>query len=256
MAAHANQRRIAAQEIRNMGLTNMGLATAGTVNQPVNLDALRKRTAAAAGTMFVGVGQTLSVLDYENDTPGDNLAFGMALYDATMATTHLGAAGSVLSILRQLWRNLRLCINRVTGIRLIRVKVPSDVETLDVKKFTAAEMLVFSGYFMILLFRNVSNNKYDNFFNERIAEMKALVGIPKNQELLPVFPWERADAVKTILGANTSFCRSVIECLIEETKVGDQTGKLADYVLDKISWAGMTSYRWIFECLMLTNSPV
>lgn len=71
-----------------------------------------------------------------------------------------------------------------------------------------------------------------------------------------MFPLERADAVRTFLGANTSFCRSVFECLIEQKHRGNQTGKLVDYVLDKMSWTGMSAYKWVYECLMQTDSPV
>lgn len=70
---------------------------------------------------FIAVGEILSVLDYENDRLEINLAIGLAMYDGTMARTHLGATRSILSILRQLWMSLRVGIDMISaksGIQL------------------------------------------------------------------------------------------------------------------------------------------
>lgn len=69
------------------------------------------------------------------------------------------------------------------GIRLTTVKVASEADDffVDVKnsnKCKRTEIMIYHGYFILLLFKNVSSNNYNAFFSRRITAMKSLSGYP------------------------------------------------------------------------------
>jgi len=74
-------------------------------------------------------------------------------------------------------------------------------------------------------------------------------------EIFPVFKLKMAKAVKTLLGSNRELCKQIMESLQEEKKRGKDIGILANYI-GIIAWTDMSAYKWIYECLMLTSSPV
>lgn len=104
------------------------------------------------------------------------------------------------------------------------MNVPSEaddffVDVKNCKKCKRTEIMIYHGYFFLLLFKNVSSNNYNAFFSRRItAMMKALAGYPEDMEILPVFKLKMVKAVKTLLGSNIELCKQIIESLQEERK--------------------------------------
>jgi len=123
-------------------------------------------------------------------------------------------------------------------------------------KINRAEALVYLGYFIILLFKNISSNNYLNFFNKRLHALKALAGCYESANIAPVFKQKMASQFKIILESYRDLCRQVIDCLQEEKSRGKDVGIVANYILDIISWTDMSAHKWIYECLMLTGSLV
>jgi len=53
--------------------------------------------------------------------------------------------------------------------------------------------MIYIGYFILLLFKDVSSNNYNAFFTHRITAMKAITGYPEDLEILSVFKlrWQK-----------------------------------------------------------------
>ncbi|BAT89259.1 hypothetical protein VIGAN_06017000, partial [Vigna angularis var. angularis] len=110
--------------------------------------------------------------------------------------------------------------------------------------------MIYNAYFVMLLFKNVSNNNYEQFFNRCITELKAIVGVTNATDIPPVLTLERAQAVRQVLGANIDLCRTLIECLIDEKQRDGRWQRFADYILESISWTGMSACHWVYDSLM------
>ncbi|QCD82065.1 hypothetical protein DEO72_LG2g2398 [Vigna unguiculata] len=219
----------------------------------------------AVGTQqFYAEGAVEDVYAYEDDARDTNLAFGLSMRSAMVTENPYVAAGCVLSMLSRSWATLGPCIGETCaekGIRFIRVKVPSQAERFIVnidhsKKFTRSEILIYHGYFILLILKNVSSKDYDAVFTKHINDMKVVAGYPEEKEIRPVFKLKMAKTVNTILRSDRQLCKQIIECLLEEREREKDVGRIANYVLEIMAWSDLNAYKCIHEYLMLTSSPV
>ncbi|XP_047169486.1 uncharacterized protein LOC124838023 [Vigna umbellata] len=245
---------------------DLGVQNLNPVDQPVNLmDAfMDKPTAGEGSKQFDQIGTLMSIQLYEDDDPTDNYAFGLLTYNAETSIEPLETVGAVLAMLKHCWVNLRANMEGYAtraGISYQTVRVPSQATTFNLplelaRRYSDPEMMTITGYLIMLLFKNINAVSYDQFFYKRMSAMKALARVPTTSPIVPLFRLAKAGHIRQVLGANNLFCRAVIQCLIDERTRDGEYSSFCDYILDIIAWTGMSAYRWVFECLMLNDSPI
>ena len=148
------------------------------------------------------------------------------------------------------------------GYKFTVVRVPSGIAEAglvmpDHRMHPAKQRAIF-GYLVIMLFKQINENSYQNFTSNRLRALFAVAAYEvKEGEDVTVFnDIFHAKTYRTVFGQNFGLRKKIAQCVIEKQTFTGILGSVCAYVSNILSWSEMTNLNFIMETLLITKSPV
>lgn len=221
----------------------------------------------ATGPVFGHTECLVYIGDQDATGNSNNLAFQLNFEagKAEHVTSEEARAGHFLGCIINVFQGKRDELLRLAsdaGYHFKIVRVPSGMAAEGVFEPTTrmhpGKQLAIFGYLVLMLFKQINENSYQNFTNNRLRALFAIAAYEvREDEDITVFQnIYHARTFRTIFGQNFGLRSKITKCVIEKQLMTTPLGCVCAYDCSILCWNEMTNLNFIIETLLVTKSPV
>lgn len=141
--------------------------------------------------------------------------------------------------------------------RCNNILIPSGIDESEIEDpFDWWETMTLFMQLVLLLYKNVGDANYLTYMNNRVIAARAFLSAPEQIETKICLSLENAKIVRRILGGSHRLRSTILLKLLSARAQDGAFGQMCTYICGILSWTEMSYITFIYEEIVLTDSPI